>query len=404
MKRDKSQIVVACFFLSFIMLIITIIGLKIYCDTQSAIRHTYAVSKDNLNTAQEDLLIAITVSKQWQDLELSPEKPTGAQYDGVLINDSGYVFKDWMVTLNFSEPLYIDSSWNGDFTNENMQVIFSAKDESSVVKAKSLATFGAIMYSENILQLDSYTLEGYRVLNMKKLTIFKVLVLLCLLWCISLIIYSTIHFKTVVYRKRLELDSKIILQSMNTLTGFIDAKDVYTRNHSTRVAIYSAELGRRLKMSKDEVDSLYYIALMHDCGKIGIPDKVLNHPGKLNAEEYKLIQSHPTIGDRLLSDFTAIPNIRDGAHYHHEHFDGNGYPEGLKGEDIPLCARIICVADAFDAMSSDRCYRKSMNKEEIVKELIACSGTQFDPKINPIMISMIEEGFIIKIQEKYPIT
>lgn len=143
---------------------------------------------------------------------------------------------------------------------------------------------------------------------------------------------------------------------------------------------------------------------MHDCGKIGIPDALLKKDGTLDDEEYKVVQSHAEIGNKLLKEFTAIPNIRDGAHYHHERFDGTGYPEGLKGLDIPLCARIICVADAYDAMSSTRCYRSALSKEQIMTEMITNSGSQFDAEIVLIMISLIESYFVDKVIEEYPIT
>ena len=187
---------------------------------------------------------------------------------------------------------------------------------------------------------------------------------------------------------------------MNTFAGLIDSQDPYTSGHSTRVAIYSSEISRRMGMSEDEVQTMYYIALMHDCGKIGIPDYILTKPGKLTDGERKIIQSHTVVGGSVLEHFTAIPEIRLGALYHHERYDGNGYPEGLKRDAIPLCARIICVADSYDAMSSKRCYRASLPKEAILKELRDNAGEQFDPKIVQYMIDMIQDGFTDPYSEK----
>lgn len=181
---------------------------------------------------------------------------------------------------------------------------------------------------------------------------------------------------------------------MNTFAGFIDAKDSYTQGHSKRVAIYSGEIARRMKLSPEEINTLYYIALMHDCGKIGIPDAILNKPDALTVAERNMIQSHTLLGGNVLKNFTAIPGIRDGALYHHERFDGQGYPSGLKGLQIPLYARIICIADSYDAMSSRRCYRKPFCKDRAIEELTANSGKQFDPDLVKYMIDMINDKFV----------
>ena len=184
----------------------------------------------------------------------------------------------------------------------------------------------------------------------------------------------------------------ILEQSLLTFAGTIDAKDKYTNGHSIRVARYSRELAKRMGMSPQEQEHIYYVALLHDIGKIGIPDHILNKPGKLDPEEREVIQTHPKIGADILKNFTALSGISEGAKYHHERFDGDGYCDGRAGEDIPLVARIIGVADTYDAMSSERCYRKPLSREKIESELENGKGTQFDPKIVPLMISMIEDG------------
>ncbi len=184
----------------------------------------------------------------------------------------------------------------------------------------------------------------------------------------------------------------IVEQSLQTFARAIDAKDKYTNGHSLRVAEYSVELAKRLGLSPKEQENVYYIALLHDIGKIGIPDSILNKPGKLTDEERKLIQNHPLIGGEILRDFTAIDGIADGAKFHHERIDGNGYNKGLKGDEIPLIARIIGVADTYDAMSSTRCYRPALSEDFIVEELKRVAGTQLDERIVPHMLDMISEG------------
>ena len=147
--------------------------------------------------------------------------------------------------------------------------------------------------------------------------------------------------------------------------------------------------------SDEEVRNLGYIALMHDCGKIGIPDDILTKPSKLTDEEFKIMQGHTTYGGKVLKDFTAINGIVEGALYHHERYDGNGYPKGLKGTDIPIYARIICVADALDAMNSDRCYRPHLQPDVIKQELKNNAGTQFDPDVVECALELIEAGKIL---------
>ena len=181
-------------------------------------------------------------------------------------------------------------------------------------------------------------------------------------------------------------------QAMKTVARTIDAKDTYTKGHSIRVAIYSREIARRMGFSEEEQRRVYYIGLLHDIGKIGVPDEILNKKSSLTDDEFSVIQTHPAIGGGILQDFTAVPGIADGARYHHERFDGDGYCDHKAGLNIPVEARIICVADSYDAMQSNRCYRPSMTTERIVSELKKGAGHQFDPDIVPIMLAMIEDG------------
>lgn len=196
--------------------------------------------------------------------------------------------------------------------------------------------------------------------------------------------------KVTAEKKKKEDYKRITDQGLLTIANTIDAKDAYTNGHSRRVAAYSRELASRLGVKDPE--TIYYIALLHDIGKIGIPDNILNKPDKLTPEEYKIIQRHPVIGGEILSGFTAVNGIVDGAMYHHERYDGKGYCKGLKGEEIPFFARIIGVADAYDAMSSARCYRPALSREKVISELQEGSSTQFDPAVAKVMLEMIDDG------------
>jgi len=184
---------------------------------------------------------------------------------------------------------------------------------------------------------------------------------------------------------------KLSLQTMMTLAQAIDAKDTYTKGHSTRVAIYAKKIARKLGMSAADQDTIYFTGLLHDIGKIGVPDNIINKPGKLSDDEFAMIKRHPEIGYDILKNIAEIPNIEAAARWHHERMDGKGYPDGLMGDQIPEFVRIISVADSYDAMSSKRSYRDMLPQDYIVGELEKGKGTQFDPKVAEAMIQLIKE-------------
>lgn len=191
------------------------------------------------------------------------------------------------------------------------------------------------------------------------------------------------------YRKELQkkLDEKTrqietaYLQTMAALAHTIDAKDPDTNGHSRRVAGYTKQIAQSLGWSEQDSENAYFVALLHDIGKIGIPDAVLKKQNRLTDKEYELMKKHPAIGADILKDIKMLDGLSNGTLYHHERFDGSGYPSGLKGDEIPLIARIISVADTYDAMTRTRCYRKGMGQETALAELKKQSGRQFDPKI-----------------------
>jgi len=193
---------------------------------------------------------------------------------------------------------------------------------------------------------------------------------------------------------------QITIEAMQAIARTIDAKDEYTNGHSSRVGEYAKTIATELGLSQNEVDNIYYIALLHDIGKIGIPLDILNKPGKLTSEEYEIIKTHTTKGGKILDGITTIPNIADGAKYHHERYDGKGYPEGLSGENIPYTARIIACCDIFDAMATRRSYKEPYSKKRIIEEFEKAKGTQLDPKIAEVVINLIKEGKL-KINNGY---
>lgn len=189
-------------------------------------------------------------------------------------------------------------------------------------------------------------------------------------------------------------------QTAAALANSIDAKDEYTRGHSERVAKYSEILARRAGKSYLECKEIYYAALLHDVGKIGVPDYIINKPGRLTDEEYETIKKHTVIGSQIFSSISSTEYLSVGARYHHERYDGKGYPEGLKGKEIPELARIISVADVYDTMTSKRSYRDPLKQSEVRNEILKCTGTQFDPVYARIMLELIDSDIDFVMREK----
>lgn len=169
--------------------------------------------------------------------------------------------------------------------------------------------------------------------------------------------------------------------TIEALTAAIDAKDPYTRGHSERVAALSKQVALAYGLEESESERIRTAGIVHDVGKIGVPERVLCKPGKLDDEEFALIKLHPEIGHRILKGVTLLEHTLPGVLHHHERFDGKGYPHRLAGENIPLQARIIGIADTFDAMSSSRSYRPAMPREKVLAEIARCAGSQFDPAV-----------------------
>ena len=192
------------------------------------------------------------------------------------------------------------------------------------------------------------------------------------------------------YKEQQKKEHALFEQTAEALASAIDAKDPYTHGHSARVAMYSTQIAREAGKSEEECEKVYFAALLHDVGKIGVPSAVINKPGRLTDEEFAQIKLHPVLGNQILSSIQQSPYLSIGAHYHHERYDGRGYPTGLKGEDIPEIARIIAVADSYDAMTSKRSYRDPIPQQTVREELVKGIGTQFDPYYAKIMIHLVD--------------
>ena len=362
-------------------------------------------------------------------------------YDFNVHNNTQYEVREFSFKLFFDKEVYLFSAWNGSLeihqnVNDN-EIVETIPDLRSYdpsgykldiynvdgvgnlvkmnpgdyikyipshssnalempIKSKEGTTPGIIMYIENGVDIENSKLVlDYKLFRSFTEDPFFIASMICLLiWGVFLTIILATDFQVRKYKLRHERDYKIINESIETFTGFIDAKDSYTNGHSKRVAIYTKLIAEKMGFQGEELDRIYYIALLHDCGKIGVPDNILGKPGRLTDEEFEIIKSHTVRGGEILLNFKSLDNAHEGALHHHERYDGNGYPDKLKGEDIPLIARMICVADSFDAMNSSRVYRNKLSKEYIINELEKNKGSQFDPKIADIMLELIKEGNI----------
>ncbi len=390
-----------------------------------------------------------------KDGKIYSEQYAGITYDIVITNRTNYGVSDWTLSIPIRNSMYINNAWCGSleihqiqnsilskqtidlrkFTREADTVILdhlvsgsdiliplSAGD--TIIYHPSITEFEDFFYAPNYGEESSKTfgfiiytkvdektkkpldvpvfnqaLFTYRLKsNIRNQNSFIIIVLLCAIWILTAVFAYYKSYRTALIEKRSKEqrhhDNQIIQQSMLAFIKFIDAKDSITKDHSVRVAEYSVKIAEAMGKSEEECENIYYIALMHDCGKIYIPDSILSKPGNLSEEEFKIMKTHAVKGAEILNQFTSIPNIIDGAVYHHERWDGKGYPRGLRGNEIPLVGRIICIADSFDAMNSRRSYKTKMSPEEIKKEIYGNLGKKFDPEIGMIFLDLLADGTI----------
>ena len=450
--KMKSRTKVRIAFLAALLVIIGIYGLSVWkTETYNRTVHHDTISGPPLFSSAvargKDVSVNIrTRSDTWNKIfdikeeGLTEENVQAHTFDFLISNNSKDEVSDFTFKMTFSKDVYLSSAWNGSleihqFSSGTEVVetipdlrkydpdqyaleIYTTDGESFIVmhrgdyliyhpdtgvnamevpiRAHESTSPGIIMYVAIGKDIHDSTLDInftlHRMLTSEPL--FWTSVALLLIWLIALIIYEITSAQIRKYALRHERDNEIIRESIETFTGFIDAKDPYTNGHSKRVAEYTRQIAKEMGFHGEELDRIYYTALLHDCGKIGVPDNILGKPGKLTDEEFEIIKSHTVRGGEILHSFKSLKDADEGALYHHERYDGKGYPEGRAGEGIPLIARMICVADSFDAMNTNRVYRNRLTKERIVEEIETNKGKQFDPKIADIMLRLLKEGKI----------
>ena len=273
-----------------------------------------------------------------------------------------------MPDMDGFETLQALRKWEQEHSHDAVPVIFLTANEDSNSEAKGLS-LGALDFIRKPFSSEALKIRVRNLVDLIKLQ-------------------RDLHRE--VAQKTAQLES-LSLHVVHTLAKAIDAKDAYTNGHSERVADYSREIARRYGYDEDQQEEIYMMGLLHDVGKIGVPDTVINKPGKLTDEEYAVIKKHPVMGAEILATVSEMPGLVTGARWHHERYDGSGYPDGLKGEEIPEEARIIAVADAYDAMTSHRSYRGIIPQDKVRSEIENGIGRQFDEKFARIMLEMIAE-------------
>ncbi|MCR5120110.1 MAG: HD domain-containing protein [Lachnospiraceae bacterium] len=262
--------------------------------------------------------------------------------------------------------------------------------------AVSLFLFTCLPFLAGIVQFFTY---GISLINITMVATVEIVYVFALLDMSRRLL--ELNDKEVEYLKEEKKKTdNMFKQTAEALASAIDAKDSYTRGHSARVAEYSEKIARLSGKTEEECEEVYYAGLLHDVGKIGIDDRIINKNGKLTDEEYAQIKRHPVIGKQILSSISESPYLSIGANYHHERYDGRGYPEGLKGDDIPEIARIIAVADAYDAMTSKRSYRETIPQQMVREELVKGIETQFDPKFARMMLHLLDMDEEYMMQER----
>ena len=446
MDRELKRKAIIEFGTVFIIVLIVFLLSVVKTNAYNQTKHQVTLSGPDLfsmgNAKKNDVSVsAVPRASTWgkifdfNDVGLTENNYQAYTYDFTFSNNTGDEVSSFKFKLTFNRDVYLSSGWNGvveihqyvGFVEHISTVpdlrVFNAADHALVtaiadgetyiymapgdyfiyypstsmnamevpIKPYEGTTPGFILYvpmgediDDSVMDLE-YTF--HRLLTHEPL--FWVAVAGFVIWVIGLIVLGFTSAQVKKYRERHERDNEIINESIETFTGFIDAKDPYTNGHSKRVAIYTRAIAREMGYEGEDLDRIYYVALLHDCGKIGVPDNILGKPGRLTDEEFQIIKSHTVRGGDILSRFKSLKNVGEGARYHHERYDGKGYPEGLAGEDIPLIARMICVADSYDAMNTNRVYRNRLSKETIMNEIEKNKGLQFDPRIADIMLELL---------------
>jgi putative nucleotidyltransferase with HDIG domain len=394
-----------------IKIIIVVASFVLICIGLIAVKHYASRTSRDIAVKQEDMIMSRAEAKKGQiavrcimkKADVTRLFGRAVQYSVTIYNNTDHDIIDWNISTTITNEGQVDDVINARYQVTTKNLIITPSKNNKTIKSKDSLTFGVTLSNKKNQEKPSFGLtviDAKQNVDPSEMVAYWIIVVSLFVWAIATASFIANLISQRKFIKQKELDDKVLFQTIYTFTSFIDAKDPYTRGHSVRVAFYARELAKEMGLPENDVNNIYYSGLMHDAGKISVPDAVLNKPGKLNDGEFQLIKSHTTNGARMLRNYTAIEGLKEVALYHHEKYNGKGYPTGISGKDIPLYARVVCVADSYDAMSSNRVYRNKLTKEQIIAELERCSGSQFDPEIVPHMIDMIKSGKADKLRDE----
>ncbi len=359
----------------------------------------------------------------------------GCIYEMTISNSSGVGIVDWSLRINIKDNCYVNNAWNGTLEihqfvdgSEKMQTLslqdyresdlnleyikagqdlliplssgdyliyYPDEDEKNIKSPEDMAgeiNAGVIFYTlSGNMNLSSYELTYRQEKSIWDGSQVASYIVFGLIWVVAFLIFIVILILTQHYEERVSTQSTITTELLSAFAKYVDSKEPNMEGHSKRVADYSYRIARRLGMTRKQCEEIYDTALVHDIGKCYIPDYILKKPDSLTEGEYEVVKTHTSRGAEMLMDCKSIPNIADGAMYHHERYDGSGYPTGMAGEDIPLVGRIIAVADAYDVMNSESVYMQRVTPEIIRKELMDGCGSQFDPMLVEVFLEVLDE-------------
>ena len=386
----KSRIVLISFSLTLMGLIVS---LTVYTQIFIANKRIVHYSQEgSLESSEDDLYVYMEIPTRsdgkkncWQEDDGS----WGSQYDIYIYNNTDYPFVDWTLQMKVPPEARIDSSWNGEYREYPGYILIKGSESALTMTAYSHNNIkiGYVLYTKELMEESNFSLLGRFVRNPFKNKLFVSSVIFfnvfLLIFIVSLVVFYLLQRQSAIDTEKLDNIIKLCAR-------FIDVRDEYTKMHSSHVGYYAKMIAEKLGYDEEFQKNIYYMGMMHDLGKVLIPREILCKNSKLNDEEWEEMKKHTLYGANILEGFTAVPGIREAALYHHERYDGRGYPCGLKGEEIPIQSRIIGVADSYDAMHTNRSYRIHLPDEIILEELEKNKGTQFDPDAAQAMIDIIK--------------
>ena len=376
------------------LLFICVMSLRIFIQNKQVITFTKSgrtvTGSVNLDIKMEIPFKADNIKNCWQEWDGS----WGSQYDIYIYNKSDAAFLDWNLVMTIPTEGRIDSSWNADYVHTIGKISITGIDSffTTVIHPHNSIKLGFVLYSDNLMNGSDFTLTGRFIRNpLREPSFIVALVFLAvslIVFIVSLFFYHTI-------KAQAAIDNEKIDSLLKLCARFIDTRDEYTKMHSSHVGFYSKEIAKEMGFDEEFQKNIYYMGMMHDVGKVLIPKEILCKPGKLSDEEWAEMKKHTSYGAEILSDFAVVKGIREAVLFHHERYDGKGYPRGLHDKEIPIQARIIAVADSYDAMHTNRSYRNHLDDTVILSELEKNKGIQFDPDVAEAMLRLLrKKGFV----------